>query len=462
MNYFFILTCVLAALSVINAATVNKEVTRTIDASTSIVKIVTDIKITGATKEYIYTLPNEVARHVAFIGGKAKGSKVALEVSAPQSANNKDYTNYLFTLDGANSTPTIKIVTILTEYLEPFPAEITQNENQLMKLTDSHYLYSQYPTTSQRTKVKLASSMIESYTRKVPHSSKGAEINFGPYTDIPPEAHSSCIVHFLNHEPFAKLNTVQTDIEVSHWGSISIEEVIEMEHKGATLKGGFSRFEYQMRRNENVPSFRSNLAVLPGVATDIFYRDQIGNISTSELRRIDGEIELDIQPRFPMFGGWKTQFYIGYRMPTESMITVDSDTGRYKMTFDFWTVFEDVWIGDLEVKLVLPEGCSDVQVTLPANSAVTNSEWTRRYTYLDSKLNGGRPVLILSGKNIVAEVDSEVVVTYSFEANRILVEPITLCLSFFAMFCVFSFIARTSSIDRYAPVSIVKIANDKE
>lgn len=30
----------------------------------------------------------------------------------------------------------------------------------------------------------------------------------------------------------------------------------------------------------------------------------------------DGELEMEIETRFPMFGGWQTQFYIGYSIPT--------------------------------------------------------------------------------------------------------------------------------------------------
>ncbi len=39
---------------------------------------------------------------------------------------------------------------------------------------------------------------------------------------------------------------MQTDIEVSHWGQVSVEEVHEMSHTGAKLVGGFSRFDYQV------------------------------------------------------------------------------------------------------------------------------------------------------------------------------------------------------------------------
>jgi hypothetical protein len=37
--------------------------------------------------------------------------------------------------------------------------------------------------------------------------------------------------------------------------------------------------------------------------------------------------------RFPIFGGWQTQFYIGYNVPTEDMLTLDSANNRYNLEF---------------------------------------------------------------------------------------------------------------------------------
>ena len=37
--------------------------------------------------------------------------------------------------------------------------------------------------------------------------------------------------------------------------------------------------------------------VLPASASDVYYRDDIGNISTSALRQLDDAVELDLRPR---------------------------------------------------------------------------------------------------------------------------------------------------------------------
>jgi oligosaccharyltransferase complex subunit alpha (ribophorin I) len=184
------------------------------------------------------------------------------------------------------------------------------------------------------------------------------------------------IIHSVNNKPFAKFLTMNKEIEVSHWGMISIEEVYDLQHAGAKLKGGFSRFDYQSKRQGDSPSFRSLHAGLPSEATNIYYRDQIGNISTSDLRFQRQAVEMDIQTRFPMFGGWQTQFYIGYSVPTETAISMDVDTNRYKLQVDFFSMFHDVWIEDMEIKVILPEGCTDIKVDVPY---ATEQSWATRF-----------------------------------------------------------------------------------
>ena len=56
--------------------------------------------------------------------------------------------------------------------------------------------------------------------------------------------------------------------------------------------------------------------VLPASARDVYYRDEIGNISTSAMRELDDMVELDLRPRFPLFGGWKTHYVLGYNVPS--------------------------------------------------------------------------------------------------------------------------------------------------
>lgn len=320
-------------------------------------------------------------------------------------------------------------------------------QGQLVRFTDNHFFLSPYKTETQKTTVKLASSGIESYTKLSPSSARGSTLTFGPYKEIQPSSYSPLTVHYSNNKPFAKFSTMNRELEVSHWGSISVEEIYELKHTGAKLQGGFSRFDYQMKRNGPSPSYRSLVGTLPLQANNIYYRDQIGNISTSYIRTGDGELEMEIETRFPMFGGWQTQFYIGYSIPTEAALFIDSETGRYNLKFDFFTIFEDVWVEDMEIKVVLPEGCTDIKIEVPYE---VEQSWTRRYTFLDTNFNGGRPVLTLRAKNIVEEHEKQVIVSYNFNRPRMLVEPSLLVATYFCFFLLCSLIVRVSGQKRKA------------
>ena len=55
--------------------------------------------------------------------------------------------------------------------------------------------------------------------------------------------------------------------------------------------------------------------LLPTSSKDVYYRNDIDNISTSHMKVMDDSVELDLRPRFPLFGGWKTHYLIGYNVP---------------------------------------------------------------------------------------------------------------------------------------------------
>jgi hypothetical protein len=95
--------------------------------------------------------------------------------------------NYsVYSVQVTESSPVLKVVGVFTSLLEPYPAEITQLENQFVRIKDSHYFYSPYKTETQKTTIKLASSTIESFSKLSPFSNKGSSLVFGPYKEIQP------------------------------------------------------------------------------------------------------------------------------------------------------------------------------------------------------------------------------------------------------------------------------------
>lgn len=64
-------------------------------------------------------------------------------------------------------------------------------------------------------------------------------------------------IHYENNTPFLTISSITRTIEVSHWGNIAVEETIDLRHTGATLKGPFSRYDYQRQSDSGISSVKS-------------------------------------------------------------------------------------------------------------------------------------------------------------------------------------------------------------
>ena len=60
---------------------------------------------------------------------------------------------------------------------------------------------------------------------------------------------------------------------------------------------------------------RGFVATLPARAHSIYYKDVIGNISTSMVRPSLSATELILTPRYPLYGGWQVEFTLGFSLP---------------------------------------------------------------------------------------------------------------------------------------------------
>lgn len=73
-------------------------------------------------------------------------------------------------------------------------------------------------------------------------------------------------------------------------------------------QGEWSRLRFmQDARRHGAAAVRDLQAVLPRSAHSLYFRDEIGNISTSAVRRLRDKLDVRLQPRFPLFGGWQAR-----------------------------------------------------------------------------------------------------------------------------------------------------------
>ncbi|KAJ8361107.1 hypothetical protein SKAU_G00176320 [Synaphobranchus kaupii] len=432
-------TCLVLITGLISAESflVNEEVKRTVDLSTHLAKITAEVLLSNqgesAVHAFIVALEPELAPHLAYIGVSVKGeededSNLELKETTIKDQSGKFFQVQLTSPLTGGSKLRLQVETVLSHVLRPFPTQITQAERQLVVFQGNHYVYSPYPTRSQTTRVRLASKTVESYT-KLGNPSKSDEIiEYGPFRDVAPYSQDALKIHYENNNPFLTISSITRTIEVSHWGNIAVEETIDLRHTGAVLKGPFSRYDYQRQSDSGISSVKSFKTILPASAQDVYYRDEIGNISTSHLLILEDSVEVEVRPRFPLFGGWKTHYIIGYNLPSYEYLYTLGDQYALKMRL-VDHVYDDQVIDLLTVKLILPEGARNVHVDTPY--PINRVKDQLHYTYLDTF---GRPVLVATKSNLVEQHIQDVVVHYTFNKILMLQEPLLVVGAFYILF----------------------------
>eukprot|EP00953_Heterococcus_sp_UTEX-ZZ885_P039811 20388-Heterococcus_DN1.PRE.3 len=460
-----ILSLLLCGASAAESSIKNADILRRIHLQTNIVKVTTKYTLSGAEAQdkYTFLLPLNRLDRLSYLQSNVNGKKTAYE----RIEDVDGFAAYRVQLT-APTAGDIKVLTyaLYTDVLMPYPKAITQTEQQYMLYSDSSYVPSVYDTVQQQTEVQLtpesaAANQYKSFTGKQPVTISGNYVKWGPYSDI--QSHTSmqytsadtaAVEKYINSIDLNKLtsdalyDTEDTDsngsrssssdssssnkhlfvhymnnAEISHWGNIAVEEFYDIEHHGAKLEGGFSRLDHTTleagqrsqllntatSNKRSYPAFQTLIATLPRTAKDIYYRDNIGNVSTSTISydsaKTPTALLLAVKLRYPMLGGWKSAWY----------------------------------------QVILPEGAHDIQVNVPFE---VQEQRTRRFTYLDTPILGGRPVIKLKIHNIVPDHNVMFEVKYKFNKVLMLIEPMILVTAVLALLlCVIAFVRLTSGIN---------------
>ncbi|KJE96830.1 Rpn1 protein [Capsaspora owczarzaki ATCC 30864] len=430
-----LLAAVLVASTTVAAASASepslriKTAARQIDLSTHLTRITLDLTVenTGSAAASSLLVALEGDRDPSLVSAIAAPSpKTQLAVAREPAADARLFRITLESPLAAGKSIEVTVRFVVAGAQTAHPREITQQEVQRARFVGRLHVPSPYQVAEQTTTVTLPSNNVVQYTRTKPVSASGSTIKYGPYHDVAPFSVAPLSVHFEAATPFLTTRSVKRLIEVSHWGNIAVEDVIHLQNTGAQHKGEFSRYDYQRGQPAGhiVRSFASHL---PLSARDIYYRDVIGNISTSHVREGDSEVLVEVTPRFPLLGGWQTVYTLGYNLPTAPFLYTGSS--GFKLTIPFLDQIHDTLVvEDAEVRVVLPEGAANIQVHTPFEVEQSRDV---HFTYLDTT---GRPVVVLKKQNLVREHLEQFTVTYTFSTTSMLQEPLLVVGFFFALF----------------------------
>ena len=387
--------------------TFSQAITRAIDLTSQLVRETATINIdnTGATPLERYELRTPDAAHLAYVGVKTKASaELPLTVLQTGAAGAEAWEVQLVPPVPPGEKVSMVATFVYINKMVPLPAHAPLLAPQKMRLDHTLHFYSPYHTHKERTTVTVPSGPgVVSKTENTV-AVDGNKLTYGPFTDIAPLDRTELFVHFENNAPFAAVTSLVRTLEVSHWGNnLAVEEFFDVEHKGSKLEGQFSRLELMragigaVARSNIVQSFTLQL---PGAAADIYYRDVIGNISTSTVRPnvAKGVINLTLEPRYPLVGGWKTKWYHGWNQPLSTALHHRQDAPGYVLEIPLATLFENAAVEKFELRVTLPEGAQNVE--LHAAVPLDDIHLERTTTYLDIT---GRPVLVARRQRLVNE-----------------------------------------------------------
>ncbi|XP_061281778.1 dolichyl-diphosphooligosaccharide--protein glycosyltransferase subunit 1-like [Bos javanicus] len=419
---------------------VNEEVRRTVDLSSHLAKVTAEVVLahTGSDSSpravsFLVALEPEFEAQLAHLGVQVTGvdeeaNSLEVQETKINGKSGRFFTVQLPVALDPGAEVSVVVEAVYTHAIQPYPIQITQSQKQFVVFEGNHYFYSPYPTKTQTMHVKLASPNVESYTKLGNPMCHENLLDYGPFHDIPAYSQDSFKVHSENNSPFLTVTSMTRVIEVSHWGNIAVEENVNLKHTGAVLKGSFSRYDYDKWIDSGISSIRSFKTILPASAQDVYYRDEIGSIYTRHLLILDDSVEMEMKPRFPLFGGWKTHYIIGYNLPSYEYLYNLGDQYVLKMRL-VDHVFDKQLIDSLTVKIILPEGARNIQVDSPYEISRAPDELY--YTYLDTF---GRPVIVAHKKNLVEQHIQDIVVHYTFSKVLMLQEPLLLVATFSILF----------------------------
>lgn len=427
--------CCIANQDTIDSSLVNTKVERVIDLTTHLAKFTTTITLTNkgssGVNSFLYVVDPQHRDNVAYIGAWLKDQEEdKLDVAETTVANQIGKQFWRVQLPNklnAGKSMTVVVEALFSHLLQPYPTQITQAEKQYVRFSGNLVFFSPYKTDTQTTKVTVATSTIESYTKTKPVSATDNAISYGPFESREPFSESELQIHSENNSPFLTVTKLKRTIEISHWGNIAVEEVLDIMHTGAKLKGSFSRYDYQ-RSQDGLSSIKSFKTVLPSSARDVYYRDEIGNISTSSMRSLVDSVEVELRPRFPLFGGWKTHYFIGYNVPSYEYLFNKGDQYVLQMrVIDH--IYDDMLVDELQLKIILPEGSKDLVFKPPFE--LRREKDQSHYTYLDTI---GRPVLVATKNRLVEAHIQDFELHYTFHKLMLLQEPMLVIGAFYLLF----------------------------
>ncbi|CCG84503.1 protein of unknown function [Taphrina deformans PYCC 5710] len=346
---------------------------------------------------------------------KSSGATIVLATTKKET----DWEVTLPTLIRPGEKITLSISSVRLNQLRPLPHKVDQNGKQYLSYKTSKFIPSRYVSSKQKTKFKLPNGDVATYSAG--GDKQGSVVTYGPFENVSPGLSESIALRYEKTAPIPVVTYFERDIEVSHWGgNLAFEERYALTNKGAELKASFDRIAFAQSGFYNPEShaIKNLVFPLPIGSKDAYFTDEIGNVSTSKFRSSFREANLDLKPRYPIFGGWNYTFTVGWNNDLSSFLK--KDASKYYLRVPFLEGAENISYDDLRIRVILPEGADNIKVTTNVTGVKIHHD--KLWTFMDTK---GRSVVSLTTENLTDESGKQdLLIEYEYSNAALFRKPL--------------------------------------
>lgn len=338
--------------------------------------------------------------------------------------------------------------------LEPAPAKIALADQQFLMWSGNKLAALLYPIKEYtllftgitqgleydvpKPLLKKAAEAVAKFTARV----DGASLVYGPLADPIIDEPVPMILRYDHAKPVVHAHAYNRSVWIpaSSLANVVIEEQYDLAHVGAGLKDGFSRVEWMTGRYAMQKSHWLLLWIDFHPLEDdqswsdanYYHSDLVGKVSTPGVH----DEHLILQPRFPLFGGWRYNFTLSYEPKLASVVhrvtakdaNVPADTFIAKVPVV--NTATDITYGKVRLSFYLPEGAKLLNVSTNAYGLAPAVERDTERSFWD--VGAGHTKVTITFNNITSASAVDLVyITYQYTTVQYLRKMLTIAGSVF-------------------------------
>ena len=352
---------------------------------------------------------------------------------------------------GPSASTTVTLNGIVGHAYKPFPEETLLLEGNLALISLPLRILSFYETEVESTIVSGTKGVIAHAPPELRASSVN-EMVWKSEKTSPAFSTGILKLHLTHSAGVANFESVNRRVEISHWGGVQFFDNFALKNNAAKLEEEFSRIPFSIAKNMKGGThpveglIKDVRAVLPRYARDVEYFDVIGNVTSSHAARVGKtHILLELEPRFPLLGGWGSEYSISFGLPARHVLT-EGDDNTYRLSIPLNHPSAHIFSDKVNFEILLPEGAMNVVVETAGDGGLVRGLSPvvvgKAKSWLDTPFFGGHTQVtfsILGGFAIPEKeaLNHKFFVSYTLPKIAVFRQPALLVFYFFSLFVLY-------------------------